>query len=95
MGMVMEGCQGKKEITIEEKTCPQCGHPVEIFSVDVSVKCEHCGFEIYNDTLNCVQWCQYARKCVGDKVYEDLMKVAKAQEERRRKARMDEGIKLG
>ncbi len=85
MGMIMEGCQGKKDITIEEKTCPRCGHPIEIFSVDVSVKCEHCGFEIYNDTLNCVQWCQYARKCVGDEMYESLMKVAEAQKERKRR----------
>ncbi|MBR0400996.1 MAG: hypothetical protein IJH73_00595 [Lachnospiraceae bacterium] len=36
-----------------------------------------------NDTLNCVQWCQYARQCVGDEMYEHLMKVAEAQKARR------------
>ena len=85
MATIMSGCQGKKDITIEEKKCPRCGHPVEIFSIDTSVKCENCGFEIYNDALNCVQWCQYARKCVGDEMYESLMKVAEAQKERKRR----------
>ena len=83
MGTVMSGCQGKKDITIEERTCPQCGHTVELFSIDASVKCEHCGFEVYNDALSCVQWCQYARQCVGDEMYESLMKVAEAQKKRK------------
>ena len=81
--MIFEGCQGKRDIEIFEKICPRCGHMIEIFSVDVSMKCEHCGFEIYNDTLNCVQWCQYARKCVGDDAYEHFMEVAKSQKQRR------------
>ena len=33
----------------------------------------------YNDTLSCVQWCQYARKCVGDEMYEVMMKIAARQ----------------
>ena len=83
MSGVFHGCQGKKDITIEEKVCPNCGHTVEIFSVDTSVQCENCGFTVYNDMLNCVQWCKYARKCVGDDLYEKLMAVAKSQQERK------------
>ena len=64
--MIMEGCQGKPQIKIMERICPQCGHEVEIFSIDTQVACENCGFVIYNDTLTCVQWCKYARKCMGD-----------------------------
>ena len=70
--MIMEGCQGKPQIKIMEKTCPQCGCEVEIFSIDTQVACDNCGFVIYNDTLSCVQWCKYARKCVGDEMYERL-----------------------
>jgi hypothetical protein len=33
--------------------------------------CE-CGFVAYNDAQNCVQWCEYARECVGDEMYEHL-----------------------
>lgn len=81
--MIMEGCQGKKDIAIMEKICPRCGHVIEIFSVDVSMTCENCGYTIYNDTLNCVQWCQYARKCVGEELYDRYMEIAESQKKRR------------
>lgn len=38
-----------------------------------------CGFIAYNDTLSCVLWCQYARKCVGDEMYEHMMEIAALQ----------------
>ena len=56
--------------------CPRCGEEMN------GGVCENCGFTIYNDTLTCVQWCKYARKCFGDAAYEALMKAAE-----RRKAR--------
>ena len=77
--MIMEGCQGKPQLQVFEKTCPNCGAKIEIFSVDTEATCEKCGFTIYNDTLNCVQWCKYARQCVGDKMYEQMMKIAERQ----------------
>ena len=77
--MIMEGCQGKPQLQIFEKTCPNCGAEIEIFSVDTEATCEKCGFTIYNDTLNCVQWCKYARQCVGDKMYEQMMKITERQ----------------
>ncbi len=79
---ILEGCQGKPQIKIMEKTCPQCGHEVEIFSIDTQAVCEHCGFVIYNDTLNCVQWCKYARQCVGDEMYEAMLKIAQQKKEK-------------
>ena len=66
--MIMEGCQGKPQISIMDKICPQCGHEIEIFSIDTEAVCENCGFTIYNDTLTCVQ--------------EALMKAARIQKER-------------
>ena len=84
---IMEGCQGKPQLKIFEKTCPNCGAGIEIFSVDTQATCEKCGFTIYNDTLNCVQWCKYARQCVGDKMYEQMMKIA----ERQKAAKASEG----
>ena len=89
--MIMEGCQAKpKTPTIIEKVCPQCGSIIELFSIDTQVACDHCGFIAYNDTLSCVQWCEYARKCVGDEMYEKMMEIAALQkqkeaEERERK----------
>ena len=64
-----------------EKKCPRCGHEIEIFSTDVQAVCENCGYVIYNDTLSCVQWCKYAKQCVGEKVYNNMMELV----ERRKK----------
>lgn len=81
--MIMEGCQARpKTPTIIEKTCPQCGNLIEMFSIDTQMPCEHCGFVAYNDTLSCVQWCQFARQCVGDETYEQMMRVAASRKER-------------
>lgn len=79
---MMEGCQGKPRTpTIHEKVCPRCGSIIELFSIDTQVACDTCGFIAYNDTLSCVQWCEYARKCVGDEMYEQMMKIAALQKE--------------
>ncbi len=62
-----------KTPTLEVRTCPQCGAEVEIFATDVSVPCDNCGFIVYNDRADCIQWCQYARKCIGDDLYDKLV----------------------
>jgi len=80
--MTYTGCQSKsKEITINERVCPHCGNIIELFSVDTEVACDKCGFVAYNDTLSCVQWCKYAKQCVGEKMYESMMAIARKQKE--------------
>ena len=84
MATIMEGCHGRpKTPTITEKICPNCGSVIELFSIDTEVACEKCGFVAYNDELSCVQWCKYAKACVGEEMYEHLMKIAAAQKQRR------------
>ena len=81
--MIMHGCMARpKTPTIIEKVCPNCGHEIELFSIDTQMPCEHCGFVADNDTLSCVQWCEHARKCVGDEMYEQMMGVLNAQKRR-------------
>ena len=85
--MIFSGCPGAdrlKSPTIEERKCPNCGNMIEIFSIDTEVPCDNCGFVAYNETLTCVQWCQYARKCVGDEMYEQMMEIARLQKEKRK-----------
>ena len=84
--MLLEGCQGKPRTpTIREIVCPQCGSIIELFSIDTQVACETCGFIAYNDALSCVQWCQYARQCVGDEMYEHMMEIAAMQKKQEEK----------
>jgi len=61
--------------TLEIKTCPECGADVELFSIDRKVACDRCGFVVYNKVQSCIQWCKYARDCVGEEMYVRL-KVA-------------------
>ena len=78
--MIYEGCQGKPRTpTLHEKVCPQCGQIIELFSIDTEVACDNCGFVAYNDTLSCVQWCKYAKQCVGEEMYTKMMEIAANQ----------------
>ena len=84
MAEIMMGCQARpKTPTITEKVCPNCGNVIELFSIDTEVACDKCGFVAYNDELSCVQWCKYAKDCVGEEMYEHLMKVAASQRQRK------------
>jgi len=70
--MILDHCPGTNNLktpTLTIKKCPQCGEEVEIFSNDTQVTCSTCGFVIYNDTLSCIQWCKYAKECVGEEMY--------------------------
>jgi len=69
---MLDHCPGAANIrtpTLTIKQCPRCGEEIEVFSNDVSVKCSRCGFTVYNDLLSCIQWCKYARGCVGEETY--------------------------
>jgi protein-tyrosine-phosphatase/ribosomal protein S27AE len=68
------GTANLRTLTIKIKRCPECGKEVEIFSDEMRVKCDNCGFMIYNDLQSCVQWCRYAKQCVGEEVYNKLRK---------------------
>ncbi len=81
--MVLDDCPGAADLkrpTIKYKTCPKCGEEIELFSDDVKMDCEECGFTVYNDALSCVEWCEYAKECVGEETYEVLMKIIKRKQ---------------
>ena len=79
--MELTGCQGRdKTPTMKERTCPQCGAEIEVFSTDVEVQCDNCGFTIYNDIVDCVQWCKYAKLCVGEAEYQRAMQIVANRE---------------
>lgn len=71
-----EQCPGAANIkgtpTLKIKKCPECDAEVEIFSTDIEAKCSNCGFIMYNDLESCIQWCKYAKECVGEELYKRL-----------------------
>jgi ribosomal protein S27AE len=73
--MIHESCPGVQRFktpTLEEKICPECGNIIEIFSTDISVACDKCGFVAYNDMQSCVSWCAHAKECFGEEMYYKL-----------------------
>ena len=69
MSVLNTDCPGssslRNNITLDVKTCPECGGDVELFSIDRKVACDKCGFLVYNNVLSCIQWCRYAESCFG------------------------------
>ena len=39
--MIMEGCQGKPQISIMDKICPQCGHEISMVQIRKAVLWRH------------------------------------------------------
>ena len=82
---MFDRCPGAANIrtpTLTIKKCPQCGDEVEVFSNDISVKCSRCGFEVFNDIESCIQWCKFAKECVGEETYNRLMARVKNKKEK-------------
>ena len=70
-------CAGRNNLgtpTLRIMKCPECGSDIELFSTDVKVKCDKCGFVAYNDINTCVQWCAHAEECVGTEMYNRLVR---------------------
>jgi len=81
---MLDKCPGAATIrrpTIIVKKCPECGVEVEIFSDEMQVKCSTCGFTVYNDLESCIQWCKYAKECVGERAYNRYMAARKKENE--------------
>ena len=76
-------CAGKSALgtpTLKIIKCPKCGGEIEMFSTDVKVKCDNCGFVAFNDINLCVQWCEHAEECVGTEMYNKLVRFRDVEE---------------
>ncbi len=81
-----------KTPTLEIKICPVCGSEIELFSTDIKVPCDKCGFVAYNNIQSCITWCKYAKECVGEEMY---LKLTGASETKSSEEETDEISKKG
>lgn len=72
MTMLMR-CPGQdtrfwKPSDVFEKPCPHCGHVLEFWRDDISVRCRQCGNRVFNPRFDpgCAAWCAYAEQCVAE-----------------------------
>jgi predicted Zn-ribbon and HTH transcriptional regulator len=67
--------QDDRNIKVEMLTCPDCGYKVEIFSDEIKVVCPKCKGLICRDRLpSCIDWCKFARECIGEEKFKKLHK---------------------
>ncbi len=51
-------------------TCPDCGGEVEIWTDELRGTCPQCKRIVLKEsTQSCLDWCKYAKECVGDETY--------------------------
>ncbi len=47
---------------------------MEIWSDELKAQCSKCGATVFGeDTPSCIEWCRYAKECVGEEKYNKLM----------------------
>jgi len=55
--------------------CPACGEEVEIWTDEIRGVCANCGHTVFREgSMSCLQWCKFARECVGDQAYNRYQK---------------------
>jgi DNA-directed RNA polymerase subunit RPC12/RpoP len=81
MSVLKESCPGSKEIRSpypEELKCVFCGHLNEIWSDEPDIACKSCRNTINREMKpSCIEWCQFARECVGARKYDRIVKALK------------------
>ncbi len=91
-------CPGSKvvrEPIPEIHTCPNCGEEVEIWTNELKRKCSSCGETVTRelDASWCIQWCHYAKECIGVEKYEELLKTGALSKEKEGELRIPERLK--
>jgi len=58
--------------------CPNCNYETEMFSDEIKISCPRCKTELYQEKLpSCIEWCTYARECIGEKRWEEIKQQLK------------------
>lgn len=70
-------CPGQDKRNVEAKLlkCPKCGYEVELFSDEIKARCPKCHNVVFVEIMpSCVDWCKYAKECVGGSAYGEYLK---------------------
>lgn len=71
-------CPGSKAIRQplpEFIKCPFCSEEVEIWTDEIKAACPKCKKTVVREqATSCLEWCAYAKECVGDEAYDNFMK---------------------
>ena len=95
MDIKCPGSKSVREPIPEIHICPDCGEEVEIWTNELKRKCSSCGKAIVReiDTAYCIQWCHYAKECIGVEKYEELLESGALSKDNMDGARIPERLK--
>ena len=69
------GSQKFKQPQPEYIKCVSCGAEVEIWTDEVQTTCPNCKAKVTRqEGSSCLDWCKYAKECVGDQKYSNYLK---------------------
>jgi HD superfamily phosphohydrolase YqeK len=75
--MTFLNCPGAQKFRQPEPEiikCPVCQKEVEIWTDEIQATCANCKNTVMRESgASCLEWCRYAKECVGDKVYSKYM----------------------
>lgn len=79
--MAIDFCPGSqkfKQPQPEIIKCPSCSGEIEIWSDEIQTTCPNCKNKfVRQQSVSCLEWCKYARECVGDNAYNNYMQNRK------------------
>jgi len=69
------GSQGFSQPHPEFIKCPFCSSEVEIFTDEAKAVCPKCKKDVLREgAQSCLDWCKFAKECVGDETYEKYLR---------------------
>lgn len=81
--MILPNCPGARRFrqpSPEIIKCSSCSAEAEIWTDEVRTTCPKCKNKVTRKTgQNCLDWCKYAKECVGEQVYNKYMKSRDGQ----------------
>lgn len=86
--MDISNCPGAKRFKQpwpEIIKCPFCSAEVEIWTDEAQATCSECKNKVTRQQeQSCLEWCEYARECVGENIYNKYMKNKRSKKSQRK-----------
>jgi len=75
--MVINSCPGSQKFRQPQPEiikCHSCGYEIEIWTDEIQALCPNCKSTVIRQAgILCLEWCRYAKECVGEQVYRKYM----------------------
>lgn len=74
------GSEKFKQPHPESVKCPKCASDVEIWTDEYDAVCPKCKSRVTRQSgQSCLDWCKYAKECLGNKAYDEYMRKKKGE----------------